>query len=288
MKTVYKFCRKHGLEILNNLELKITPPNQFNDPFEFTPYIWCSDKALYLQREAVCRGLYDLTGAKNSFRGSFAKYREMLKLLLARPEAVEKIAEVMKETLPLTALDVLNRVSLELGILCVSRARDSILMWGHYCDNALGLVIGFDESHPIFRLEEGLKPVHYGPQRVVFDACWEEGSDEMKRYEEEIIVSKNADWIYEAEFRQIFRLSSHELKKRDLVNKCTGLKTDAYFLPFPAEAVVSVTLGPRCCPAFQKEVIEVLHQPHFSKVQIERAILKKSDFVLEFEPVKSA
>lgn len=36
MGTVYKFCGKYGLEILRTLELKVTPPNQFNDPFEFT------------------------------------------------------------------------------------------------------------------------------------------------------------------------------------------------------------------------------------------------------------
>ena len=45
MGTVFKFCGKYGLDILRKLELKITPPNQFNNPFEFKPRNRCSDPA---------------------------------------------------------------------------------------------------------------------------------------------------------------------------------------------------------------------------------------------------
>jgi hypothetical protein len=42
MSIVYKYCKQqHGVDILKNLELKITPPNQFNDPFEFSPHMLC-------------------------------------------------------------------------------------------------------------------------------------------------------------------------------------------------------------------------------------------------------
>jgi hypothetical protein len=33
-------CTNHfGVDIIKNLQLKVTPPNEFNDPFEFSPYL---------------------------------------------------------------------------------------------------------------------------------------------------------------------------------------------------------------------------------------------------------
>ena len=40
---VYKYCGDLGVEILEKLELKVTPPNQFNDPFEFAPHMVCTN-----------------------------------------------------------------------------------------------------------------------------------------------------------------------------------------------------------------------------------------------------
>ena len=35
---LYKYAGESGLRILEDLRLKITPPNEFNDPFEVTPH----------------------------------------------------------------------------------------------------------------------------------------------------------------------------------------------------------------------------------------------------------
>jgi hypothetical protein len=63
MDTVYKYCGANGLNILRDLELKATPPNQFNDPFEFTPKMGYSDPVGYakrnLQQESVLKWLYE-------------------------------------------------------------------------------------------------------------------------------------------------------------------------------------------------------------------------------------
>jgi hypothetical protein len=50
MAFAYKYCSAHGLDILTSLHLKITPPNQFNDPFEFTPHVVCSNPARRIKR----------------------------------------------------------------------------------------------------------------------------------------------------------------------------------------------------------------------------------------------
>jgi hypothetical protein len=34
---LYKYADDSGIRILEDLRLKVTPPNEFNDPFEITP-----------------------------------------------------------------------------------------------------------------------------------------------------------------------------------------------------------------------------------------------------------
>ena len=34
---VYKYCDPRGVDIFTNLRLRVTPPNRFNDFFEFAP-----------------------------------------------------------------------------------------------------------------------------------------------------------------------------------------------------------------------------------------------------------
>jgi hypothetical protein len=102
----------------------------------------------------------------------------------------------------------------------------------------------------------------------------------MANYESQIISSKSDDWSYEHEFRQIFALSSSSLTKKPLKDNDQNL---GYFLSIPPEAIVSVTLGPRCSPELENEVREVLQKPCFSNVKLDRAVLHKNDFVIEIE-----
>jgi hypothetical protein len=60
-------------------------------------------------------------------------------------------------------------------------------------------------------------------------------------------------------------------------------RTLGYFIPFPPEAIVSVTLGPRNSPELENEVREILQKPCFAHVKLDHAVLHKSAFVLEFE-----
>ncbi|HZF02169.1 MAG TPA: hypothetical protein VE344_09775 [Methylomirabilota bacterium] len=36
---LFKYTNHFGVNILRDLQLKVTPPNEFNDPFEFSPYL---------------------------------------------------------------------------------------------------------------------------------------------------------------------------------------------------------------------------------------------------------
>ena len=40
-----------------------------------------------------------------------------------------------------------------LGVLCLTRRNDSIVMWAHYGSGHTGLLFGFDENHAFFNSE---------------------------------------------------------------------------------------------------------------------------------------
>ena len=281
MDTVYKFCGEYGLEILQNLELKVTPPNRFNDPFEFTPKMVCSDPVACasrdLGRERNLRTLYEMLLTEGKFLGTFPQFQEIAAKRM--PEWIQIMAEAPQHRIPHVEQEFLDEVSKRFGLLCLSGRRDSILMWGHYCDKPLGLVIGFDRSASVFNQGKGLRPVVYVKERVVYDYSWNVGSPEMLAYEDGVLLSKCCEWAYEAEWRQMTALAEPVLRRKPLKNQEGEL---GYFLPVPPHAIVSVTLSPRCSAEQEKKVVEALQAPTLAHVKLDRAFLRRDDFVLEF------
>jgi len=79
-KVLYKYCDSRGIDILAHRRIKVTPFNQFNDPFELAPRMR-SDLSIEDARSALAvsdfqRKLYEVTVARNEFRGSYA-YRKL-------------------------------------------------------------------------------------------------------------------------------------------------------------------------------------------------------------------
>jgi len=278
MNTIYKYCDGRGVEILRNLVLKVTPPNQFNDPFEFTPHIVCSNvrrtaKRLVKEKDAI-RELYWDSVRDGQFKGNFRQFRKMHRQY--RPDLVKLAETAIPATLAALQARLLDQISTAFGVLCMSKKRNSLLMWGHYCDKHRGIVIGFDDSNPIFKEGPGLRPVKYVRARVQIDERARDQSVEWFKSKDDLIFAKNDEWAYEQELRQLFLLSS--LTKRPLDDGTPG-----YFRPISPLAVLSVTLGARCSPELANKVRLILQSQHFSNVRLDRAFLHESDFALRFE-----
>lgn len=185
---------------------------------------------------------------------------------------------------------VVEHASKRFGILCLSRRRDSILMWGHYSDKHRGIVIGFDGSNDMFQAKAksshsgesdspaitmGLHPVDYVNDRVVYDTSWMPTSEQMTHFDQQVFFSKSKDWIYEEELRQCFTLDS-------LVPRLLDDKSQGYFLPVVPAAVVSVSLGAKCNNDTAERVGAALKSSCFSHVVFDRASLHEREFALVF------
>jgi Protein of unknown function (DUF2971) len=281
MGTVYKYCGQHGVKVLENLELKVTPPNEFNDPFEFTPRMVSSNPMRgaknILRNKQHLASFYEAEIQAGTFRGSFRDYRRYAKL--NRPEMSRKLSGYIPVASTHVGKTLLDRISDTRGVLCMSELRDSILMWGHYCNRHTGLVIGFDDSHTVFRPQVGygMRPVRYVRERVLFDSTWRPSDPRLLSFEEKMIFSKNIDWQYEREVRQMFKLTS--LKLRRVENG-----PPLYVLSIPSAAIVNLTLGARLPADHESKIRLALRQRCLSHVKIDRAELDGSEFALKFVP----
>ena len=278
MAIFYKYCDSRGVAILQKLELRISPPNRFNDPFEFSPRITCSDQVQYARRllrdKNNIRALYSMLCKEGHSPGTFREYRKQA--AEERPEMVKAFAAITPQAALAAQKVQLDRISSKVGLLCLSATRESILMWSHYCDSHKGFVLGFDACLEPFLQGKGLRPVKYVKQRVIFDALWRRGSTAFEMYDDELILSKNEDWKYEQEWRQIFKLSSLCRIQRD------GL--DEFFVSLPPKAIVSVTIGLRCAVETELKVRAALQDPRLSHVNIDRVDLHETEFAMKFIP----
>lgn len=276
-RILYKYSSERGLAILETLDLKITPPNAFNDPFEFTPHIICSNPMAravrMLRSNKYLKGIYEIMKGAGRFRGSFNDFKFRVKY--HGPDAARELATLIPLSARLTQEGFLDEISTTEGLLCLSSQSDSILMWGHYCDCHKGIVIGFNSSNTVF---DGVRAVDYVTERVLFDAAWENNDPRAKTYHHCIVFSKNDDWRYESEFRQIFKLAG--LKQKPLEKGTMG-----FFLQLPPKSISKVIIGARSSPDFLKKVQAELSKPHFSHVKLSRAMLHESKYALTIDEI---
>ena len=169
---LYKYCDEDGVKILETLKIKVTPPDELNDPFEALPAFkndltgevlirlfdneeWVREQLRRMEdsptpppRDAI--ELIRKVGDKNQPQA----WREMVALLYAQ-SMTQGVGPHVRETQSVW--------SQHLGFLCLSRTPNDIPMWAHYADKHRGLVIGFDRNY--LPMQERFTDVIYSPQR---------------------------------------------------------------------------------------------------------------------------
>src|SRR5664280_402943 len=134
--TLYKYSSaKWGIAILRDLRLKVSPPNSFNDPFEFTPQ--------------TLNPLKDVKSAyavfqRNGLPCSFDCFQEKLWPWLCQDVQLKE--QFVRENIS-DDLNEKDKASEFVGVLCLSQLPDDIRMWSHYAQNHTGITIGLDVSN---------------------------------------------------------------------------------------------------------------------------------------------
>jgi hypothetical protein len=194
------FRTTDGLLSLQNLELKVAIPSEFNDPFELCPvditkWTYSNVDNYYKKDQKVIE--------------RFSIYADKLNQPLSNiwKIAIEEVVKKSHNGYAEKAFEDMRKFSdTFLRFICFSSSQNTseqnqILMWSHYADKHRGLRIHFD-STKFSESETQIKSVKYG-ERVPFNILLDKYSEEFKTQMQEVLLKKSEAWQYEDEYRMI-------------------------------------------------------------------------------------
>ena len=267
---LYKYIRdKYAIRTLQGLELRVTPPLEFDDPFEYLVRVDGNlarervekmmkqkrhEKRLY--EEAKEKGVFK--GSRRAFnkeyRGKFGKH---VNEAVATAEPL--LRTVLKQFFP-------TEISQRYGILCLTEVRDSILMWSHYASGHRGIVVGIEiPSH------WKLLQVDYRSDRVPIDMGVDPYNDNFLAKLIALTKVKSNHWTYEREWRAISELKI--LEKRVIETRTH------YFAKIPSELIKEVIVGLRY-PAEELEALQAAQQKSIPQAKLLKACLHDTEYEL--------
>ncbi|MFN9915389.1 MAG: DUF2971 domain-containing protein, partial [Pirellulaceae bacterium] len=198
-----------AVKALESRTLAFTIPNRFNDPYELLPRILSHPSAEKIlerkgkitnrQREEIRRRWnteYQTSHSKADF-DRYLKSRER--------EMAARIPEELSRLPAQLAKDVVDIVSREFGVLCLSKQWNHHLMWGHYSKGHTGFCIGYQIPAKIIGVYRA--EVRYSQERYPI-----RNSDVLlgrfSRHDVEgVMRTKSPEWAYEQEVRYVLNIT---------------------------------------------------------------------------------
>jgi hypothetical protein len=208
---LYKYVSCETLSFILKGKIRFTQPSAFNDPFELAVQLYSPSEI----KEGKFPMDFDIT--------------------LPREELGEyKLSDDFKSE---TCSDVNGRsIKAELdktiGILCLSKNKDSHLMWAHYAQSYSGALIEFDTDNPFFN---GLIDVEYCSLRPKININYFINRQSPIPLSTLFVKLKE----YEAEVRMARNIKDLEIKKSK------NGQPPIYLANLPLECIKSITLGER-------------------------------------------
>jgi hypothetical protein len=276
---LYKYLQPTRVDVLEQRIIRFTQPGDFNDPFEFRPYIHsaASDDQV---RNYVEANFDKLVDAELSQYGAVLQpgVRRMLKetIALNKTSVVDFLRDLQPHVLKTLSPSIDALLNQNVGILCLSELADSILMWGHYTVDHRGFVIGFDSDHAFFSKRRSqqdefgfLRSVNYQQERpkvVLSDtssAAW--------------FSTKSNQWAYEREWRMLRVLSEADCRKDNSPFPVCLFK-------FPEDAVSEIIIGLRSTSSMVQRLESLART--FSRATLLRAGENPTDYSLILTAVR--
>jgi hypothetical protein len=211
----------------------VTPPKEFNDPFEFTPTTL--NPIASLDHEKLVR---------------LNHWLHQQGLVCSSVESLQKVLPVLMQTNPIVrnfAMELVksdmaarNEASDYLGVLCLSEPRTDIRMWAHYGDENQGVAVGLDFDNEVSGIGGVVcfDKVQYEIRRPSRDDTLEVG-EEFHNQMVKITMTKSKVWTNEREHRMVFKLEDIQKERRDQ-NRPPEYN---YFVHIQPEIVREVIMG---------------------------------------------
>ena len=273
--SLFKYCDGRGIDILQSLRLKVSPPNQFNDPFEFLPKVdFCiddTDLKNWLTDPKTLRSVWEQSGPQVSFEDFSATICKGM----SEKQHVARAQTRLQDFALKSQCDLVDFISKIHALACYSEIPDNSLMWSHYTDGHRGIVVEFNVKNSFFLSAANLVPVSYRSERT--SAKYDLKGFAFDEHELSVVRTKSLAWSYEREWRQLFQ-----------VNDCTKIHnhdgTTCFYVIIPSDAIASVIFGVRCRPETEKIVRDLKKRSDLQHVRLSRAVLHERDFKINVVP----
>lgn len=281
-RTLYKYCDPGGIDILENLRLKVTPPERFNDPFEFAPKLTAplsrSDVKRLLFRKDKLREMWADMHGSGKFKGSFKDFRRSVRGRL--PHLADSFRERLSQDAAENKKGLAQSLSERFAVFCLSEVRDDILMWSHYGRSHAGMVIGLDTSHISLESDPNLLKVEYSPRRADMDYLERRRlSKQSKQQTDALIRRKSTQWSYEREWRRIYALAECIVEDSE-----SYAGSPNYFVPIKSTTIREVIVGCRATELTLSRIRQLQTNNRFEHVQFCQAAMHEIEFALTLLP----
>ncbi len=249
--SLYKYLTIDVLKKVIAGSIKFTQPGAFNDPFEMLPELHIP--AGFSQAQISIN--FDVV----------AQRRDPLISELAVGFKSDQCSDIASR-------DIRSSLNNSIGVLCLSRNPESLLMWAHYADEYAGAVIEFNEEHDFFR---GKIEVEYRVARPIKDISTYVRAEQAVPIAELCVKSKQ--WEYEKEVRLARQLS--DCRK---VGEKDGFPV--YVMDIPQDCIKSIILGERTSREHQKKIWNLIKE---TNIALSLAAIANWAYEFRLEPIKS-
>jgi len=282
MKLCHYFKAKHGLDLLRTRCIKITNPNDFNDPFEFYPYVDGKPSYSIFKKYLKTKPVIDKFYERYKILWSVPN-KKVFKIMLKNKENIRSLFDkqvFLPKQLNETFYKVKEKSRKHLRVICFSQyddvsPYDEILMWSHYAERHDGVRIVFSKEKLDFKKGTRGK-INYQPMRKRIDINdFMFRSSKVSEAMYDSIFIKSDSWEYEKEYRWIIDPS-------DWCKESNSPST-IDFAKIPAEAITQVDIGARAPESLTISILKELGNARYKHIILCKASLDEKEFKLNYE-----
>jgi hypothetical protein len=255
----YKYTTSETTEIiLANNSLRWSSPTKFNDILEFERIPKLNPSMVdsyYLYMDYIIDVVFNNKVADKNLSNEAAFMINLINFMKTKANhSKEDVIKIIKETpLKLTDKDIENEIKKEKNkwkndkarVLCLTKTPVNKAMWGNYCDNHYGCVLGFKNNKDSFF--NAAKKVEYTDNPNIGSGLdiFLYGSDNIaEKYNNYVCFTKSEEWKYEEEWRLLtWRLQEKE---------------DYGDYKFEIEDLDSITFGYRMSDTNRQKIIKII------------------------------
>ncbi|MFZ1701238.1 MAG: DUF2971 domain-containing protein [Pyrinomonadaceae bacterium] len=241
---LYKYLSPENAEkVIRTGCLRFTQPSQFNDIFDLRPHYQNLNEASAIKSavttdniRAETETFFDdlLSGFPPEMKQSFYEHADLKSAVPIAKEFMRSLFDGFTDVVRKKMFENLDKLA---GVLCLSEAPDSNLMWATYGSEHKGVCFGFDSENPYFNRRKSetdelrhLVKVDYLPERAQVQVLEEETGHK-------ILYSKTEAWSAEREWRML-----HALPDADVV---VDTEPPVYLFRFNPDCLREIIFGCR-------------------------------------------